>query len=117
MNKKLIAIDFDETITDNTPYPIMGKVRSEALYYIPKLYDLGYTLILWTCRTGKWLDEAINYLQELNLMQYFEYINDDGLNRDSRKIVADFYIDDKSCMGEINWETVYKYIIKNIPLV
>lgn len=110
---KVIAIDFDETITDNTPYPITGKIREEAKLYIPKLYNLGYTLILWTCRVDKDLKEAINYLEDNNLLQYFKYINDDGLGRNCKKIVADFYIDDRSCIGEINWDEIFRYITHN----
>ena len=113
---KVIAIDFDETITDNTPYPVTGMVRAEAKQYIKKLYEQGYTLILWTCRSGSYLEDAINVLQENDLLDYFSYINQDTVLRKipSRKIVADFYIDDRSCLGEINWKDIYEYIIENI---
>lgn len=113
---KVIAIDFDETITDNTPYPVTGMVRAEAKEYITKLYDKGYVLVLWTCRSGKHLTDAINVLSENDLLDKFTLINGDTMVRQipSRKIVADFYIDDRSCLGEINWKDIYEYIIENI---
>lgn len=113
---KVIAIDFDETITDNTPYPITGVVRPKAKEYITKLYDKGYVLVLWTCRSGKYLTDAINVLSENDLLDKFTLINGDTMVRQipSRKIVADFYIDDRSCMGEIDWDKIYEYIIENI---
>ena len=111
---KVIAIDFDETITDNTPYPIMGNLRPEAIKYIKLLYFNGYTLILWTSRQDEYLQEALHLLNNNNLLKYFTFINDDGLNRNCRKIVDDFYIDDRAYMGKLNWKKIYKYIIKNI---
>lgn len=113
---KVIAVDFDETITDNTPYPVTGVVRLDAKKYLKLLYEQGYTLILWTCRSGQYLCDAINVLKENNIYQYFSGINQDTVLRytPSRKIVADFYIDDKSCLGEIDWKSIYTYIINNI---
>lgn len=111
---RLIAIDFDETITDNTAYPIMGKVRPEAVVCIKSLYDKGYTLALWTCRNGKWLQEALDALKQADILKYFKYINDDGRNEPNKKITADFYIDDRSCLGDINWWDIYNYIVDNI---
>lgn len=110
---KFIAIDFDGTITDNTPYPNTGNIRPEAAYYIKKLYDTGYVLFLWTCRYDKYLEEAIKLLADNNLLKYFKNINSDIVNN-SRKIIADFYIDDRSIPGELDWHIIYKYIIENI---
>ena len=112
--QRVIAIDFDETITDNTAFPVMGKVRPEAIVYIKSLYEKGYNLILWTCREGKYLNEALNALKEADILKYFKYINDNGTESTARKIAADFYIDDRSCFGEINWQSIYNYIIDNI---
>lgn len=106
-----IAIDFDDTITEISPYPITGKVREDAKLYIKKLWDDGHTLILWTSRGGKYLDEAIDVLHESGLLPYFSFINDDGSQiQKSRKINADFYIDDRSMFTEIVWEDWYNYI-------
>lgn len=111
----IIAIDYDETITDNTPRPFEGKIRPEAREYIRKLYEKGYTLILWTARQDPYYQEAIDRLQREDLYKYFTF----GKKSDLRigklgKIEADFYIDDKSCLGEINWKEIYEYIINHI---
>lgn len=111
---KVIAIDFDNTITEPSPYPIMGSVRTEAIKYIKKLYDNGYTLILWTCRSGVYLEEAISALKLNNIFDCFKYINEDGQQHNHRKVIADFYIDDRSCIDNINWNSIYDYIINNI---
>lgn len=113
---KLIAIDFDETITDHSPYPIMGPIRPCAEFYIKKLYEKGYTLALWTCRSGIYLQEAEFALKTAGIRKCFKYINDDGRPGIHRKIIADFYIDDRSCVGEINWKDIYDYILLHYPL-
>lgn len=111
LDKKVIAIDFDGTITDKTPYPNTGKIREECVDIIRKLSD-NYILILWTCRKGKDLKEAKNICKNLQLK--FSYINKSPYKNTSRKIGADFYIDDKSITGEIDWNKIYNYIINNI---
>ncbi len=59
------------------------------------------TLILWTCRNGDALLEAIKFCENYGLM--FNYINentkevlDNYGGIDNRKITADIYIDDKA---------------------
>lgn len=106
---KTIAIDFDGTITEYSPYPIMGKIREAAKKYIKLLHSKGYKLVLWTARTGVYLHECLNALEDAELITYFElpYLA-------SGKISADFYIDDRSVTGRIKWKKIYKYIIKNI---
>lgn len=60
----------------------------------------SYYYILWTCREGKALKNAIKFCNEYNLT--FDAINDNILNfRTSRKIIADIYLDDKG--GLENW--------------
>ena len=105
----IIAIDFDDTITEPSPYPITGKVRKDAIKYITKLYLDGHKLILWTCREGKYLNEALQILDDCELLYKFDKINDnvDG-KTSSRKIFADYYIDDKSM--KINWRKIYNQI-------
>lgn len=99
IENKIIAVDFDGTIVSNK-YPEIGAPNYEL---INKLRYLGRynTLILWTCRNGKKLKEAVNFCENLGLK--FNYINENSkevlkLYRgvDSRKITADIYLDDKS---------------------
>lgn len=60
----------------------------------------GVTIILWTCREGKRLQEATQFCRDHGLM--LNYINRNPpevirrLGYDPRKIYADIYIDDKN---------------------
>lgn len=111
--RKIIAIDFDGTITKNdSQYPTTGTVRPEAVEKIKALYDRGYTLVLWTCRAGIYMEEALGILEKHNILRCFTAVNKDVVNRvqESRKIVADFYIDDTATMGEVDWDKIYEYI-------
>ena len=112
--KKVIAIDFDGTITEDSPYPIMGMIREDAKIYIQKLYEKGYTLILWTCRSGCYLQEAESVLKLADIYKYFDYIDSTKIPYPSRKIVADFYIDNRALMEPVNWKKIYNYIINNV---
>lgn len=98
--KKIIAIDFDGFIVENK-YPKIGKPKIDIIYLIKSLKASGkFILILWTCRQGSKLDEAIKYCKDIGIE--FDYINDNtkenikkyGFN--SRKIYADYYLDDKN---------------------
>jgi len=114
MEKELIiAIDFDGTLCYNVQFPNIGKPR---LWLINKAIEWkrkGYKLILWTCRedvldtdyspywkAGNYLTDAVNFCKEYGLE--FDAINMnlaetvDPNAKYSRKIFADFYIDDKS---------------------
>ena len=95
----IVAVDFDDTITMPSPFPITGKVRKDAIFYIKKMYENGVMLILWTCRVDNYLSEATAILK----------IND-NISGSSRKVYADFYIDDKSM--QINWKKIYKEVCR-----
>jgi hypothetical protein len=61
----------------------------------------GDTLILWTCRQGKPLEEAVEWCKTQGLV--FDYINENPPDRiaiwgDCRKVYADIYIDDHNFM-------------------
>ena len=51
----IVAVDFDDTITYPSPYPITGKIRIDAIDTLNYFKDMGIKIILWTCRTGKYL--------------------------------------------------------------
>ena len=64
----------------------------------------GHKLILWTCRTGKALDEAVRWCEGHGLE--FDAINENlpeivaKFDGESRKIFANVYIDDLSVRPE-----------------
>lgn len=105
--KKIIAIDFDETITEPSPYPIMGKIRQDAVRVI-KLLKEKYILLLWTARSGKYLQEALNELVKYNIE--FDYINQLP-NQKGPKPEADIFIDDRNFNSKIDWNEIEKVLL------
>ena len=97
---KIIAVDFDGTLVTDE-YPHIGKPIWNVINWCKEQQLLGNTLILWTCRSGRELDEAIALCNEVDL--HFDYVNCNTIEnlmkygkRDTRKIYADIYLDDKS---------------------
>lgn len=107
----VIAVDFDGTITDKNEFPKIGKWKEHALDAIKNLQLHGHKIIMWTCREGTYLDDARTALEK-------EYIYLDGFNfspyqLQSRKIVADVYVDDKNVfmVDDVDWYKIEKYIL------
>lgn len=98
------AVDFDGTIC-KSKWPELGPANEEVIKYLISRKEQGNKLILWTCRTGKMLEEAVNFCREHGL--YFDAVNENIpevvalYGGDSRKICADIYIDDKSVLPDI----------------
>jgi hydroxymethylpyrimidine pyrophosphatase-like HAD family hydrolase len=111
MNIK-IAVDFDGTIVDHE-YPKIGKEKLFAFRTLKELEKQGASLILWTFRSGKELDEAVEYCRQNGLefyavnKNYPEEIFDETI---SRKIDADMFIDDKNLGGFPGWSAVWQQI-------
>jgi hypothetical protein len=107
-----IAVDFDGTIVEHE-YPSIGKEKLFAFRTLRELDKLGARLILWTFRTGKELEEAIEYCRQNGIefyavnKNYPEEIFDETV---SRKIDADIYIDDKNLGGFPGWSEVWQVI-------
>lgn len=105
-----IAVDFDGTIVEHD-YPAIGKEKLFAFQTLKELEKRGARLILWTFRTGKELDEAVEFCRKNGLefhavnKNYPEEILDEKV---SRKIDADIYIDDKNICGFAGWSDVWQ---------
>ena len=93
-----IAVDFDSTLAEET----IGTSHDSILPNIPlieRLIELkqeGHYIILWTCREGDWLQDAVDFCKGYGLE--FDAVNENiqgKTYRDTRKIVADMYIDDR----------------------
>lgn len=99
MDFKIIAVDFDGTLCENK-WPEIGKPNLELIAYLKAQRDAGMKLILWTCRVGNRLMEAVQWCHARGL--YFDAVNEnlpevlEWMGGDSRKIFAHEYIDDKS---------------------
>ncbi|SDE09332.1 BT0820 family HAD-type phosphatase [Riemerella columbipharyngis] len=115
-NKKL-AIDFDGTIVEDA-YPGIGKPKTFAFETLKRLQAEGYRLILWTYRSGKTLDEAVEFCRKNGIEFYAVNSSFEGEVFDhetqSRKIDADLFIDDRNLGGFPGWGEVYNIIKKKI---
>lgn len=114
LKTKLIAVDYDNTITLYAPYPHPAPLNPEAKKYLDKLHEQGYRLVLWSARVPHKYEEAYNRCINEFGLDYLERDNDSIIHGSTGKIVANFYIDDMSIPGKLNWKKIYKFIIKNI---
>ncbi len=108
----IIAVDFDGTIVEHE-YPKIGKEIPFAIETIQQLQKEGHQLILWTFRSGKELDEAIQYCAERGVEFYAvnkSYPEEKFDLAISRKIHADIFIDDRNLGGLLDWNTAYQLI-------
>lgn len=59
---KIIAVDFDGTLCTNK-YPEIGEPNLEIIKYLKQQKEQGAKIILWTCRSGDLLKNALNWCQ------------------------------------------------------
>ena len=111
-----IAVDFDGTIVEHK-YPEIGKEILFAFETLRALQEQGHQLILWTFRSGKELDEAVEYCRRngvefyaINASYPEEEFDEDY---DSRKIDADIFIDDRNIGGLPSWGEIYQILNPN----
>lgn len=97
--KEIYAIDFDGTLCVNK-YPDIGEEKVDVTDYVKSLKNEGHKLILWTCREGEELDNAIEWCKERGIE--FDAINENleetikQFGSDPRKVSASYYLDDKN---------------------
>lgn len=102
----IIAVDFDGTLCRDA-YPSIGEPMPGAIKAMQQLAAEGHYLILWTCRTGERLLEAVNWLLEHQIPVH--RVNDHSAanialyGEGGPKIYADVYIDDKALGGFPGW--------------
>jgi hypothetical protein len=104
----ILAVDFDGTLFEGS-YPEKGEPKLDIIEKVKEFKKYGSEIILWTCREAKPLEEAIERCKEHGLE--FDAINEntpselaymkekydnEGEIFATRKIYADFYLDDKS---------------------
>lgn len=112
-----IAIDFDGTIVENN-YPFIGKEKLFAFETLKELQKQDNYLILWTYRTGKELQEAIDFCKTKGLefyavnKNYPEEVLDDFI---PRKLDADLFIDDRNFGGFPGWPEIWETLNQSPP--
>lgn len=98
MRGRIIAVDFDGTLCRDC-YPDIGEANEDLIRRLKELRAGGDRLILWTCRKGERLEEALRFCFVRGLI--FDAVNEnlrevvEKFGGDSRKIFADIYIDDR----------------------
>lgn len=112
---KVAAIDFDGTVVEHA-YPFIGKTLPNAFETLKAMQENDWYLILWTCREGNELREAVEFCTKNGV--HFDGVNStpdylphssDGIK--SRKVVADVYVDDKAFGGFPGWDVVRKELV------
>ena len=97
---KIYAVDFDGTLSQGVPFPEVGTPNKPLIDFLLREKAAGARIILYTCRTERDLKAAVVFCQENGL--YFDAINENLpemialYGGDTRKINADYYIDDKN---------------------
>ena len=112
-NLLTIAVDFDGTIVDDN-YPGIGSPKIFAFDTLKELQKKGHRLILWTYRYGERLDEAVDFCRKNDLEFYAvnkSYPEEKYDGKVSRKINADFFIDDRNVGGLLGWGEIYQQLL------
>jgi hydroxymethylpyrimidine pyrophosphatase-like HAD family hydrolase len=99
MMSKILALDFDGTLVEHR-YPYIGELKVKTLEYVKEKQSKGWKVILWTCRSGEELEEAIKFCNDLGLTldavnDNIEDVKNSGWEEFSPKVFADIYLDDR----------------------
>lgn len=95
----IYCVDFDGTLCESI-LPGIGSPNMALINHLIKRRQQGNKIILWTCRFGERLQEAVEWCKGHGLE--FDAVNEnlpeivEHLGVDSRKVFADAYIDDKA---------------------
>jgi trehalose-6-phosphatase len=97
----IIAVDFDGTLCSHK-FPAIGEPNFDLINILRDLKAAGHQLILWSCRNGQSLLQAVDWARTQGLE--FDAVNQDipdiaqgafGMEK-SCKVYADLYIDDRN---------------------
>lgn len=93
------AVDFDGTLCENK-FPEIGEPNNRVISYIKNRRKDGDKIILWSCRIGKQLQDAVDWCKDQGLE--FDAVNDNlpetvkAFGNNCRKIFANYYLDDRA---------------------
>lgn len=101
-----ICVDLDNTIAKPAKYPKIGEPIDGAKEALKKLQDLGYNVIIYSCRGDE--EGGVDLIKE--------YLDEHDLPYDSifegDKPFAKYYIDDHAIQFD-NWDNVLKQVEKS----
>lgn len=109
----IVAVDFDGTLVEDR-FPDIGNEKAAMCDAIKRLQNFGVKTILWTSRTGKLLEDAVNWCEDngFNFTKINENIDEvqELTGLDTRKVYANVYIDDKnfSADGDVVHNQIYR---------
>ena len=95
----ILAIDFDGTLCEDC-FPEIGEPREDMIRAVLDAKRAGDRFILWTCRIGERLEEAVAWSAAQGII--FDAVNDNlpdmiaKYGSNCRKVFADGYIDDRN---------------------
>jgi hydroxymethylpyrimidine pyrophosphatase-like HAD family hydrolase len=110
-----IAVDFDGTIVEDR-YPGIGKPQLFVFETLKALQQQQYQLILWTVREGQSLQEAVDFCKKHGVEFYAvnkNYPEEELEPGQSRKLIVDFFIDDRNIGGFLGWSKVWELLGNN----
>lgn len=93
----IYAVDFDGTLCE-IQWPGIGAPNTKLIEHLIERRKRGAKIILWTCRVGERLQDAVDWCREQGLE--FDAVNDnlpemiERYGNNCRKIYATCYIDD-----------------------
>lgn len=110
----IIAVDFDGTIVTHE-YPNIGEELPFATETLRMLIRDHHRVILWSVREGKLLQDAIEWCRERGVEFYavnrdYPEEEKEKNNHYSRKLKADYFIDDRGIGGLPDWGQIYQII-------
>jgi hypothetical protein len=113
----MIAVDFDGTIAEHR-FPEIGDLKKGVVEGLKALQEMGFYILIYSCRTCKWFPEAFNPDNEVLDMNrkcirdMVEFLDKHGVpyneidDGTKGKPLCDLYIDDKGLRFDdqvINW--------------
>lgn len=96
----ILAVDFDGTLVENQ-FPGIGKPDHVIAGAVRAYKEMGWKIILWTCRTDEMLQDAVDFCKE-QLGIEFDAVNDNlpevqqYFGGNTRKVFANLYWDDRN---------------------
>src|SRR5215213_5428105 len=98
----LIAIDFDHTLVDG------DKPREFAKEAINILREKGHKVVIHSCNGVEWIKKVLDN----NDIRYDYIWGESG--HESKKLLADLYVDDKGYHYKGDWKTEVDEVLKRV---
>ena len=102
----IVAVAFDGTLCENQ-WPGIGRENLPVISAVSLLRELGILVVLWTCREGEDLENALEWCGQRDIR--FDAVNEncgcilDLYQWNTRKVHADEYWDDRAVSVSFNY--------------